>query len=134
MRALPRWRGLVDWRSAPMCCADRAVVGGPGRWPNGPERAGQRHGAPSGRCRSLAGVRCVRLPELIASCWGDCIMCASRRQFLRALGVGGVALTGLTALASVRAQEADADLRLTELRDGLLLLTGAGCNVVARKA
>src|SRR5690606_25507939 len=74
------------------------------------------------------------LPELIASCWGDCIMCASRRQFLRALGVGGVALTGLTALASVRAQEADADLRLTELRDGLLLLTGAGCNVVARKA
>ncbi|HEY8521650.1 MAG TPA: MBL fold metallo-hydrolase [Gammaproteobacteria bacterium] len=57
-------------------------------------------------------------------------MCASRRQFLRALGAGSVAVAGLSALAPLRAQKPEPSLALAELRDGLLLVAGAGSNVV----
>jgi glyoxylase-like metal-dependent hydrolase (beta-lactamase superfamily II) len=56
----------------------------------------------------------------------------SRRHFLHALGGGGLIAAGFGATArTARAQpRIDRALAVTELRDGLLQVTGAGCNVV----
>jgi cyclase len=57
----------------------------------------------------------------------------SRREFIGLLGGIGVATaTSIGRPASLRAQEARSSLAMTELRDGLQLISGAGGNVVAR--
>jgi cyclase len=53
----------------------------------------------------------------------------SRRQFLRAAGSAGAALTVFGSAGVARAQAAG-PLQVTALRDGLSLITGAGGNVV----
>jgi glyoxylase-like metal-dependent hydrolase (beta-lactamase superfamily II) len=58
-------------------------------------------------------------------------MATSRRRFLRALGGAGAALCGWGgAIRAPRAQTASQPLAATELRGGLVQITGAGCNVV----
>lgn len=55
----------------------------------------------------------------------------NRREFLCVLGGAGVALNGLGAgVRAAFAQDAGSSLAMSDLRDGLMRIAGAGCNVV----